>query len=136
MQERLVGKALPKLSKCWCDLAGEILTFLGIDGMLNTRIKKLSESETLMLIPNQAPKFSALFVNIALSGFCVALKLKSAAKLRVSSGAFVRFVRLCDPGPHISSKAPAPRSRSRARPHRFGGDTGGLRRWGQLCKDG
>lgn len=68
-----MGKALLKLSKCCYDLASEILTSLGTDGILNTQLKKLTESETLMLIPNQAPKFSGLFASIALSDFSMAL---------------------------------------------------------------
>lgn len=69
----LVGKALLKLSKCRHDLACEILTFLGTDGILHTPLKKLTESDALMLTPNRAPKSGGLFAKIALSDFCVAL---------------------------------------------------------------
>lgn len=68
-----MGRALLKLRNCCYDLACDILTFLGTDGILNTHLKKLTKSETLMLTPNQAPEFSGLFANTALSDFCMAL---------------------------------------------------------------
>lgn len=139
VQDWGVGKALLNLGRCCYDLASEILTFLGTDGMLNPQLKKLTESETLVLIPNQAPKFSGPFCKYC-SGWLLygssssqPQNFKSAPQPLFASVLLVLRYRPYHPAPRSITLSSG--CCQRAQPHWFRGGTCQLRLWGQLCKD-